>query len=126
MNERDYSDFQPYEFDDSGVLQLDADLDHGVGDTPQMTAFLRRGGESVWVNAYAVPRIVVETYPPAPVAHRADARYVGVVRELPYGTGTTLAEKFAASVLRLEREGWHHARPDVVTGDPQTTTTDPH
>lgn len=112
-------DFRRYEFDDSEGIQAAIDIDHSTDDTPVMTAFLRRGAETVWVNAYLKPRLVIETYPTVPAPDHPGAWYAGMVREIPYGRATLPSERFADSVLRLEREGWTHAPVQRVwVGDP--------
>lgn len=110
-------DFCPYEFPDSAARQTEIEIDHDADDTPAMTAFLRRGGECVWINGYRRPRLVVETYPMMPCPTEPGAWYAGLVREIPYGKGTPLSERFADSVLRLEGEGWIHVNPHVRTGE---------
>lgn len=111
------SKFKPYEFSDSEHVQNEIGGDHHLDGTPVLTAFMRNGAETVWINAYVSGkyRMVIETYPPAPVAGHPGAQKVGLVREVPVGIRQELHEAFAASVERHERDGWEHVSPRVTT-----------
>jgi hypothetical protein len=89
------------------------DEEHRLMDEPSMVAFMRFGGETVWINAYPTQHMVTETYPAAPVPGYMAAMMPGCVREHPFAkVAGALTAKFAERVFAHEQLGYKHARPE--------------
>ena len=72
--------------------------------TPSATAYLSKGRESVWINAYPRDRKVVVAYPAVQLAPGAEA--VGVVREIPTRDEIGAVRRFCAEVRRHREDEW--------------------
>lgn len=88
--------------------------EHRLMDTPTMVAFMRNGAETLWINAYPIQHVVIETYPAAPVPGYGNAEMPGTIREHPFAkVDGALTAKFSERVFAHEQNGWQHARPEA-------------
>lgn len=70
---------------------------------PSRTALFRRGGETLWIHSYTVPRMVTLTYP-------------GVVREIHVGARANLGDAFHAETSAAAGNGWERQAGIYVWG----------
>lgn len=110
---------------DSSTPEFLAEAEPTAQTTPVRTALLMRDNETVWVDAYTQPRMVVSTYPAVPLPEYDRAEMVGVVRERHVGPRADLLDVFDGIVARLVDTGWtvQHGIDRVWAGDPWDATS---